>query len=201
LNPTSEQTKDEILKQKAQARDTKRRSENVEKAKALADELFPNEKWKLIEPGIYLSPQRPTRGQTYKDELRNAQILRDSGSTIYMVPEIRSDFSKKYDAIVDGMMMEFKNVGGNANTLIAQFLRSRAQAPNVFINLETAHLLKREVMGALYKARNSITHTDPKGNVIKGYADSTKFAGGLIILKLIDIEHLIYLNVDDLQAK
>jgi hypothetical protein len=73
--------------------------------------------------------------------------------------------------------------------------------PGIYLSLETAHLLKREVMGALYKARNSITHTDPKGNVIKGYADSTKFVGGLIILKLIDIDTLIYLNVDDLQTR
>ena len=120
--------------------DEKRRKENERKAKATADELYPGEKWISadINGGIYRSSRRPIGKESYEDELRDAQILRDSGSTVYLIPELRSDKNKKYDAIVDGFKMEFKNVGGNANTLQKQFLVSRAQAPNVFINLETS---------------------------------------------------------------
>ena len=52
---------------------------------------------------------------------------------------------------------------------------------------------------ALYTARNSKTHTTKRGNIIKGYADYNRFAGGKIILKSKGHEHLIYLNVDELE--
>jgi len=99
----------------------------------------------------------------------------------------------------NGLKFEFKNVGGNANTLATHFLRSRSQAPNVFINLETSGLSRHEVMGTLYSARNSVTHTDMHGKIIKGYAERNKFHGGRIILKLKGHKNLIYLNVDDLK--
>jgi len=79
-------------------------------------------------------------------------------------------------------------------------LKSRSQAQNVFINLETSDLKRGEVMGALYSARNSVTHTDIHGNIIKGYAERNRFHGGRIILKLKGHKNLIYLNVDDLKS-
>jgi hypothetical protein len=182
-------------------REAKRRADNAKRAKEIADHLFPGEKWKKAEDGIYLSPHRPIgKNSNYKDELRDAQILRDSGSTIYLVSENSRHAGKKYDAIVNGMKFEFKNVGGNANTLATHFLRSRSQAPNVFINLETSALSKHEVMGTLYSARNSVTHKDMYGKIIQGYTERNKFHGGRIILKLKGHKNLIYLNVDDLKS-
>jgi len=183
------QTKAEILRQ-----------ENAKKAKKAADELFTGEKWIKIEDGIYLSPRRPIGKKTrYQDELKIARILKKLGSTVYLTPEIRSEPGKKYDAIVDGLKFEFKNVGGNANTLFTHFLNSRSQAPNVFINLENSILTQRETISALYGARNSKTHITKRGNVIKGYTDYNKFDGGSIILKLKGHKNLLYLNVDDLK--
>jgi len=185
---------------KTDAADVKRRRENARKAREAADQFFPGEQWIKVEEGIYLSPRRAVGYKTnYQDELRDAQILRDWGSTVYLAPEVRSDRAKKFDAIVDGLRFEFKNVGGNENTLIAHFLRSRSQAPNVFINLENSDLTQREAISALYSARNSVTRTDPYGNVIKGYAESNKFSGGSIVLKIKGHESLIYLNVDELR--
>jgi len=117
---------------------------------------------------------------------------------VYLIPE-PSTPGGKHDAIVDGLRFEFKNVGGNENTLIAHFLKSRSQAPNVFINLETSNLTRNEVIRALYSARNSKTHTTKKGNIIKGYTDYNKFAGGKIILRLKGHPGLIHLNVDNLK--
>jgi hypothetical protein len=175
-------------------RKAERRVENAQKAREAADQLFPGEKWKPVEVGIYLSPRRPVgKNSNYKDELRDAQILRNFGSTVYLVPEIRSDRAKKYDAIVNGMKMEFKDICGNTNTLEHQFLRSRSQAPNVFINLEKSCLTRTEIMSTLYGARNK-----PETEKIRGYAHYNKFEGGRIILKIRDQENLIYLNVDDL---
>jgi hypothetical protein len=183
------------------AREIRRREENAKKAEEAADRAFPGEKWIFAEEGVYLSPRRPVGEKSnYRDELRDAQILRDLGGTVYLVPDDSREPGKKYDAIVDGQKMEFKNVGGNANTLITHFLNSRSQARNVFINLETSDLTRREVMAALYGARNSKNHTNKKGTVIKGYAESNKFAGGRIILKIRGQTSLIYLNVDDLMV-
>lgn len=55
-------------------------------------------------------------------------------------------------------------------------------------------------MSALYGARKSVTHTDKKGNTIKGYAENNAFNGGRIILKIKGHKHLVYLNVDNLKA-
>jgi hypothetical protein len=177
----------------------KLRRENARKAKEAADKFFPNEQWKFVEEGIYLSSRRPIgKHSNYQNELRDAQILRDLGSTVYLVSEPNTE-GRKYDAIVNGLRFEFKNVGGNENTLIAHFFKSRSQAPNVFINLENSPLTQREAISALYSARNSKTHTAKRGNIIKGYADYNRFDGGRIILKLKGHENLIYLNVDCLE--
>jgi hypothetical protein len=34
------------------------------------------------------------------------------GSTVYLAPEVRSDKKKEFDAIVDGLIFEFKNMRG-----------------------------------------------------------------------------------------
>jgi len=176
-------------------REAKRRAENAKRAKEAAAHLFPGEKWMTVEDGIYLSPRRPVgKNSNYKDELRDAQILRDLGSTIYLVPESSRQAGKKYDAIVNGMKFEFKNIKGNANTLEIQFLRSRSQAPNAFINLEVSNLTRQEIISTLYGARNK-----PETEISRGYDYYNRFEGGRIILKIKGEKSLIYLNVDDLK--
>jgi len=183
------------LIQQAVSPEAKRIRENSQKAKETADLLFPNEKWIIVEERIYVSPNRPVgKGSNYKDELHDAQILRDLGSTVYLVPDIRSVVGKKYDAIVDRLKFEFKNIGGNANTLEHQFLRSRSQAPNVFINLETSNLTRRQIMATLWEARNK-----QETATVHGYDHYNKYKGGRIILKIRGQKNLIYLNVDDLK--
>jgi hypothetical protein len=193
-------SREEILKQQDEGQEVKLKADNARKARDAADQEFPEENWEKKEDGIYQSPRRPTGKNTnYADEYRDAQILRDWGSTVYLVPEDSRKSGRKYDAIVNGLPFEFKNVGGNANTLAAHFLKSRSQAPNVFINLETSGLTRREVIGSLYRARNSVTHKDKKGHIIKGYDERNKHNGGRIVLKLKERANLIYLNVDDLK--
>jgi len=121
------------------------------------------------------------------------------GYTVYLAPEQRSVAGPKFDAIVNGLLFEFKNVQGNANTLEAQFLRSRSQAPNVFINLANSDLTWREVISALRWARNSRNRTVANGKTIKGYDAVNRFAGGKIILKIRGQENLVCLDVDDLK--
>ena len=176
--------------------EVKLRQENAKKAREAADKFFPGENWKQVEDGIYISPRRAIgKNSNYIDELRDAQILRDWGSTVYLAPEVRSDREKKFDAIVNGLRFEFKNVSGNMSTLETQFLRSRSQAPNVFINLEDSKMTRRQIISALYGARNR-----PETAKTHGYAHYNKHKGGRIILKIKGYDSLIYLSVNDLKA-
>jgi len=151
----------------------------------------PGEKWIFVEDRIFLSPRRPIgKKSNYQDELRDAQILRDLGSTVYLVPEVRSDRKKKYDAIVNGLKMEFKNQHGSSIlTLKDHFIDSREQAPNVFINLEKSSLTSHQIMSTLYATKNS-----------DDYGKKNRFKGGKIILKIKGQESLIYLNIADLKT-
>jgi len=191
IDPPKTETKNELARE---------REENARKSQETAERLFPRHEWEKVEDGIYLSTNRPVGDKSgYPRELENAQILRNLGSTVYLTPEPRNVKGKKYDAIVNGLVYEFKNVKGNANTLEHQFLRSRSQAPNVFINLDESPLMQRDVMSALYGARNKRTHVNREGKTVKGYDDSNQFPGGQIILKLKGTEGLIYMDVDDLK--
>jgi hypothetical protein len=172
--------------------DTAKARENAQRAREAAERFFPGEKWVKVEDGIYLSPRRPIGKKTnYPDELRDAQILRDRGSTVYLAPEVRSDPKKKFDAIVDGMQMEFKNMRGKGEgTLIDHFYSSRGQAPHVFINLEDSPLTKHKIFRFLIGARNS-----PE------YDEKNRFPeGGSIILKIKGHRNLIYIEVNDLKS-
>ena len=172
-------------------------TENARKAKEAADALFPGEEWITVEDGIYLSPRRAVGEKSnYKGELRCAQILRDLGSVVYLAPESSRLIGKKFDAVVDGLKYEFKNVSGNESTLEKQFLRSRSQAPCVFINLENSTLSKKEIISTLYGARNK-----PETPKRHGYAHYNKFQGGKIILKIKEQPRLVCINVDDLKIK
>ena len=171
--------------------------ENARKAREAADRLFPGHEWRKVEDGIYLSPRRPIGKKTnYEGELRSARVLRDLGSTVYLVPEQTDVGGKKYDAIVDGLVFEFKNIAGNASTIETLFFRSRSQAPNVFLNLENSPLSKREILATLHGARNK-----PETPHRHGYDYHNKFSGGKIILKIRSQDDLVYMDVDDLKAQ
>jgi len=200
MKPPSARTKNETLQQQAAAQEAARRAANAKKARQFADQEYPGEKWKQVEDGIYTSPGRNLEDLVKNKELRDAQVLHDFGSTVYLVPHVSRSQKTQYDAIVNGMKMEFKNVGGTPGTLESAFLKSRSQAPNVFINLETSNITRSEAIAALYKARNSVKRIAKNGKVRRGYAEYNEFKGGRIILKLKGHKNLIYLCVDDLRA-
>lgn len=183
-----------MVQQQSEAQEAKRRQENTEKAKSLADELFPDEKWISVEDGIYRSPRRATgKNSHYQEELEDAQILHSLGSTVYLVSEPNTG-GKKFDAIVDDQIFEFKNITGGKSSLLHRFFESREQAPNVFINLDESNLTRREIMSTLHWARNK-----PSEPNSPGYIDFNKFQGGAIILKIKGMDNLVYLDVDDLK--
>ena len=191
----------ETMPQQENTREQDQILENARKAKETADQLFPNETWVQNDEwgdNIFVTARK--KGTSFDDELRSAQILRDLGNTVYLVPEPATS-GGKFDAIVNGLKFEFKTPSkANTSTLSGHFLKSREQASNVFFNLENSALSKSDVTSALASARNRQTHTDRNGVLRKGYDDINQFTGGRIILKLQGRNKLIYLNVDDLRT-
>jgi len=174
-------------------KEAKKKHENAENARKAAEKLFPGEKWKEVENGIYLSPRRAIgKKSNYVNELRDAQILRDFGCTVYLVPENTRNKDTQFDAIVNGMKVEFKNQNGKSElTLKDHFLKSREQAPNVFINLEKSLLSKHKIMSVLYAARTSLDY----------YKKNKYPEGGFIFIKIRGHEKLYYLNINEMLKK
>jgi len=198
--PPSAEAKNEALKRRAKAEEKRQRADNAKKAKKTAEQLFPREKWKHVGDGIFVSPRRKLEDLVKNNELRDAKILCDFGSTVYLVPHVSRSKKTQYDAIVNGVKMEFKNVSGTSGSLESAFLKSRSQAKDVFINLEASNITRTEAVTALYKARNSVKRIEKNGKTRGGYDEYNKFKGGRVILKLKGHNNLIYLSVDDLKA-
>jgi hypothetical protein len=177
--------------------------DNERRAREAADRLFPGEKWSQKDvwgDRIFVAEHKPTGTANFNHELRDAQILRNAGGTVYLVPEPKTD-SKKYDSITNGLQVEYKNITGGAGSLHKRFFESREQAPNVFINLEDSKLTEREIISTLRGARNSAAHRGKNGKLIRGYNEWNKFPeGGTIILKMPNMEELIYIDVDSLKV-
>jgi SPP1 gp7 family putative phage head morphogenesis protein len=177
------------IKLQKEAEEQKRRNNNSRKAKIFVNKEFPDELWKKLEDGIFLSSTRHIGERSnFKKEMDQAKILKSFGGTVYLLPEGQTG-GKKADAIVNGEYMEFKRVTGGLNALMNRFLESRGQSKNVFIKVDS-ELLKQDVITSLAGVRQG-----PK------YGKYNKFKGGKVILKLKNEKNLIYLNVDDLKWK
>jgi hypothetical protein len=66
--------------------------ENVQKAKEAAEGLYPHEKWEVLEAGIFIAKSRMPRSaeqiNVLEKELRQARILVERGSAVYLLPEV-----------------------------------------------------------------------------------------------------------------
>ena len=129
---------------------------NAERAAQVATGLYPNEKWELLENGIYISKSRMQRSaeqiKILEKELRQARILTERGHTVYLLPEFGPRKTKHPDAIVDGLIMEFKTVSGNERKIKEKFKQARGKADNVFLQIEppfTHRTVARKLAGAI----------------------------------------------------
>jgi hypothetical protein len=189
--------------------DTWTRAEKAEKA---ARRLFPAAVWEKLGERIYVAKsklKRAERAQKKRDEklakgeeageddwtnfvneCRNAEILRDLGHTVYLVPEITrgKGSTPQFDALVDGKKMEFKNMtSDNLDTLKGHFLKSRTQAPNVFFNMEKSAIPLQTIKTTLegdYKSSD--------------YQNINQFQGGEILIKVKNSAKLKIIRVNKL---
>jgi len=143
---------------------------NAKKAYQAANILYPHEKWELLEAGIFIAKSRMPRSaeqiNTLEKELRQARVLIERGSTIYLLPENprHGEKQKKFpDAIVDGNIMEFKTITGSLRQVEVRYKEARAKATFIFIKID-AQISRHEFTRKL-----------------SGYIKRKGFTGGIII--------------------
>ena len=119
-----------------------RRDQNAKNAYEQASRLFPNEQWIGIDQHIFLAASRAPRSSRQAEildqELLQARILAAFGHTIYLLPEFGPRKIKHPDAIVDGLIMEFKSILGNERKIKEKYKEAREKAENVFLYIGTS---------------------------------------------------------------
>jgi len=143
---------------------------NAKKTLQAANILYPNEKWEMLEAGIFIAKSRMPRSaeqiNTLEKELRQARVLVERGSVIYLLPENPQQGEKlrKFpDAIVDGNVMEFKTITGSLRQVEVRYKEARAKASYIFIKID-AQISRHEFTRKL-----------------SGYIKRKRFSGGIII--------------------
>jgi len=151
--------------------ETGKQQDNAEKAKQTAIGLYPHEKWEFLENGIYIAKSRMPRSaeqiHILDKELRQARILVERGSTVYLLPE--TPHGKKRikfpDAVVDGVIMEFKTITGSIRQVEVRYKEARAKTEHIFFKIDanlTRHEFTRKLSG--YINRKGYT-----GGIIRAY--------------------------------
>ena len=125
--------------------ETKKHQNNAEKASQTAKSLYPYEKWDFLENGIFIAKGRMPRSaeqiNILEKELRQARILVERGSTVYLLPETSHSSEKhvKYpDAVVDDQVMEFKTITGNIRQIEERYKEARAKTTHIFMKIDAA---------------------------------------------------------------
>jgi hypothetical protein len=147
-------------------------------ASDLADKLFPGEVWVEVAPGIHIATSRIPRSQDqvviFEKELAQARILATLGHRVYLLPEIGPRKVKHPDAVVDGLIMEFKTITGNIRKVKENYKAARKKADNVFLKIDTA-FTPEQVLGTLI------------GTLRRG-----NYANGLIIVYFTGLKKIYY---------
>jgi hypothetical protein len=141
--------------------ETLKYDKNAIKTSDLARNLYPNEKWEPLEKGIYIAKSRMPRSaeqiNILEKELRQARILVDRGSSIYLLPEIVHPGEKhvKYpDAVVDGYIMEFKTITGSIRQIEERYKEARKKSKRIFIKIDaplSRHDVSRKLSGYIQR--------------------------------------------------
>ena len=155
--------------------------ENVRRTEDAAKRIFPHEKWvdavsikfKYQSEDLDLTigienikvarsrlTHRKNDEQILAKEINQGKILAEKGASVYLLPKLKSPDGKYIpgpDALVNGVLFEFKTVTGSIDRVESRFRESREQGQNVFIRVLNPDVSKQNV---IQKMRNVIN--DPK---------------------------------------
>lgn len=131
-------------------------TENAQKAKTRAEEYAPGEQWMEVSAGIFVAASRKPKSerqfQVLEQELVQARLLVAHGHIVYLLPEHGSRGEKHPDAIVDGLIMEFKTITGNIRKIGENYKAAMEKAENVFLKIDaplTRHAVTRRLSGVI----------------------------------------------------
>ena len=131
-------------------------NENCQKYRDYAAGLFPNEQWITIDHNVFMAASRAPRSSTQAEilnhEITQARILAKFGHTVYLLPEFGPRKKKHPDAIVDGLIMEFKTVTGNERKIKEKYKEAREKAENVFLQIDppfSQKIVARKLSGTI----------------------------------------------------
>ena len=103
-------------------------------------------------------------------EIRQAKVLTDRGASVFILPKIKGADGKEIsgpDALVNGILFEFKTVTGSIKRVETRFRESREQGQNVFIRVMNPNITRSDVIQKMYTVVNSSEYTGGlKGNLI-----------------------------------
>jgi hypothetical protein len=143
---------------------------NAEKSLALAKAMFSQEKWVDAKDiclkykgedfhipndtkNIFVAYSRITRKKgderVLAKEVRQGKVLADRGDVVYLLPKLK-DPDGKYipgpDAIVNGVLFEFKTITGGTDRVEMRFRESRDQCKNIFLKIDNPKITKNDVI-------------------------------------------------------
>ena len=105
----------------------------------LAARMFPGECWVEEYKNVFVAQSRIPRNSeqkaVFQKELVMACIASDCGHIVYLLPEL-SDF-KNADAVMDGILTEFKAVTGGENAISHRFREALHQGCNVYLKIDS----------------------------------------------------------------
>ena len=172
--------------------------ENVRRTEEAAKKIFPHEKWadavsiKFKYHGedfdlpigienIKVARSRLTHikndEQILAKEIKQGKILAEKGAYIYLLPKLKSPDGKYIpgpDALVNGVLFEFKTVTGSIKKVERRFRESREQCKNVFIKIDNPNVSKAEVTADIKLILNDKKYTGGTGGILIIYLSQTK---------------------------
>ena len=159
--------------------EAKERKDNARKA---AENAFPHEKWESaasvefrnkgrdfelpcdiesIKVARSLLTGQKNDERTLAKEIRQAKILTDKGSYVYLLPKLVDAEGRHIsgpDALVNGLFFEFKNIVGALDRVEKQFRASRTQSENVFLKIDNPNISRGDVMARIRRTLRSIDY-------------------------------------------
>ena len=130
---------------------------NAEKARRTAVDLFPNESWLELEECIFIATGRTPKSNNQRKDLQKelviARHLTRLGSVVYLLPEEGED--KHPDAVVDGIIMEFKTITGGAERIQDHYREARKKADRIFFRINSDISTKAVLKNLIERVRNS----------------------------------------------
>ena len=185
--------KTEIDNASVEGRSAKKLARGIAANEAIAAKKFSNETWvhsdsiklqhEQMPPGaegIIIAksklPTNPTEERDLVKEIKSGIILKKRGLSVTLLPRVKDPIIGKFlpgpDAIVDGILFEFKEVTGSINKVGARFKDSRIQGNNVYIRVANPSLTKRKVFDYFGRYVNNKNYKGGyKGNIIFSFGD------------------------------